>query len=140
MKCCLPSLAKRAIPQRMRSVACLELLISKNQAIRKYQYLDFTIKDKPKIDQVALEAASRWDGIKGYVTNNFTMIQAEVIEHYRDLYKVEQSFRMSKTDLKIRPTFHFRQRRIEARVIICMLSLCVLRMLELQVRPLGLTY
>lgn len=135
-----PSRAKRAISQRKRSVARLELLISKNQAIRKHQYLDFTIKDKPKIDQVALEAASRWDGIKGYVTNNFTMTQTEVIEHYRDLYKVEQSFRMSKTDLRIRPTFHFRQRRIEAHVIICMLSLCVLRMLEFQVRPLGLTY
>ena len=135
-----PSRAKRAISQRKRSVARLELLISKNQAIRKHQYLDFTIKDRPKIDQAALEAASKWDGIKGYVTNNFNMTRGEVIDHYRDLYKVEQSFRMSKTDLRIRPTFHFLKSRIEAHVIICMLSLCVLRMLEYHVKPLGITY
>lgn len=134
------SRAKRATSQRKRSVARLEQLISKNQAVRKHQYLDFTIKEKPKIDQMALEAASRWDGIKGYITNNFDMTANEVIDHYRDLYKVEQSFRMSKTDLRIRPTFHFRQRRIEAHVIVCMLSLCVLRMLECHVEPLGLTY
>ena len=80
-----------------------------------------------------------WDGIKGYFTNNFDMSTGEVIDHYRDLYKVEQSFRISKTDLRIRPTFHFRQSRIEAHVIICMLGLRVLRMLEQQVKPLGLT-
>ena len=135
-----PSRAKRAISQRKRSVARLEQLIAKNQAVRRHQYLDFTIKEKPKIDQMAVEAASKWDGIKGYFTNNFNMSAGEVIDHYRDLYKVEQSFRMSKTDLRIRPTFHFRQSRIEAHVIICMLGLCVLRMLEQQVKPLGLTY
>ena len=134
------SRAKRAISQRKRSIARLERLIAKNQAVRKHQYLDFTIKEKPKIDIAAIEAASRWDGIKGYITNDFAMTAGQVIDYYRDLYKVEQSFRMSKTDLRIRPTFHFKQSRIEAHVIICMLSLCVLRMLEQQVKPLGITY
>lgn len=134
------SRAKRAISQRKRSIARLEKLIIKNQAVRKHQYLDFTIKEKPRIDTSAVEAASRWDGIKGYITNDFAMTSGQVIDYYRDLYKVEQSFRMSKTDLRIRPTFHFRQSRIEAHVIICMLSLCVLRMLEQQVKPLGITY
>ena len=70
---CSPSRAKRAISQRKRSVARLEQLIAKNLAMRRHQYLDFTIKQKPKIDQMAVEAASKWDGIKGYFTNNFGM-------------------------------------------------------------------
>ncbi|TAN25966.1 MAG: IS1634 family transposase, partial [Actinomycetota bacterium] len=131
--------AKRATSQRERSVARLEGLIRKNQAIRKHQYLDFTIREKPSIDFDAVAAASRWDGIKGYVTNNPELSPEDVISHYGELYKVEQSFRMSKTDLRIRPAFHYRQRRIEAHVVICMLALCVMRMLECHVKPLGMT-
>ena len=133
------SRAKRAVSQRERSVARLEKLIEKNQAIRKHQYLDFTIKEKPTININAITEASRWDGIKGYVTNNFELGQDEVITHYGELYRVEQSFRMSKSDLRIRPAFHYREKRIQAHVVICMLGLCVLRILEYQVRPLGLT-
>lgn len=133
------SRAKRAVSLRERSVVRLEKLIAKNQAVRKHQYLDFTIKEKPTINIVAVTEASRWDGIKGYVTNNFDLAPDEVITHYGELYRVEQSFRMSKSDLKIRPAFHYREKRIQAHVVICMLGLCVLRMLEYQVRPLGLT-
>ncbi len=133
------SRAKRAISQRERSIARLEKLIAKNQAVRKHQYLDFTIKEKPTINIDAIAQASKWDGIKGYVTNNFELNQDEVITHYGELYRVEQSFRMSKSDLKIRPAFHYREKRIQAHVVICMLGLCVLRMLEYQVKPIGLT-
>ncbi len=52
---------------------------------------------------------------------------------------MEQYLRMSKTDLRIRPALHYRQRRIEAHVAICMLALCVMRMLERHVKPLGMT-
>ncbi len=131
--------AKRARSQRERSVTRLEGLIRKNQAIRKHQYLDFTIREKPSIDFDAVAAASKWDGIKGYVTNSPDLSPDEVISHYGELYRVEQSFRMSKTDLRIRPAFHYRQRRIEAHVVICMLALCVMRMLECHVKPLGMT-
>ena len=46
---------------------------------------------------------------------------------------------MSKTDLRIRPAFHFKRERIEADVVICMLALCVMRMLEEAVAPFGMT-
>ena len=127
------SRAKRTKSQRQRSIDRLEKLIAKNQAVRKHQYLDFTISQSPKINTEAIAQACKWDGIKGYITNNFKLGQNEVISHYGQLYKVEQSFRMSKTDLKIRPTFHYKEKRIQAHVVICMLGLCVLRMLEYQV-------
>lgn len=134
------SRAKRTSSQRKRSIRRLEDLIAKNQAVRKHQFLDFSIAEKPKLNLEAIESASRWDGIKGYITNNFDLGPNQIIDHYVDLYKVEQSFRMSKTDLRIRPAFHFKQSRIEAHVIICMLSLTILRILEQKVKPLGVSY
>ena len=133
------AMTKRARSQRERSVTRLEGLIRKNQAIRKHHYPDFTIREKPSIDFDAVASASKWDGIKGYVTNSPELSPDEVISHYGELYRVEQSFRMSKTDLRIRPAFHYSQRRIEAHVVICMLALCVMRMLECHVKPLGMT-
>jgi hypothetical protein len=46
------------------------------------------------------------DGIKGFVTNDFTLTANEIIEHYNNQYEVERAFRISKTDLKIRPIYH----------------------------------
>ena len=133
------SRAEKARSGRERSVARLEQLIAKNQAVRKHAYLDFTVKEKPKLNLQAIEASARWDGIKGYLTNSPDLPAAQVIDRYTDLYKVEQSFRMSKTDLRIRPAFHFKRERIEAHVVICMLALCVMRMLEEAVAPFGMT-
>ncbi len=133
------SRASRAMQGRKRSVARLEDLIAKNKAIKKHPYLDFTIKDKPVINHEAIDSSAKWDGIKGYITNNADLSPTEVIEHYKELYKVEQSFRMSKTDLGIRPAFHYKRERIEAHVIICMLSLCLLRILEEKANLLGMT-
>jgi hypothetical protein len=47
----------------------------------------------------------RFVGLKGYVTNipANVMGTGEVIASYHDLWHVEQSFRMSKTDLRARP-------------------------------------
>lgn len=133
--------AKRARKLRERSVARLERLIAKGQAIRKHSYLDFTIKDQPSLSQAAIDAAAEWDGIKGYLTNTDKqqLTAREVITQYTNLYQVEQSFRLAKSDLRIRPAFHYKSPRIQAHVVICMLALTVMRILEQEARPIGLT-
>ena len=57
------------------------------------------------VDEASLARARRLVGLKGYVTNIDAAIMpaAEVITSYHDLWHVEQSFRMSKTDLRARP-------------------------------------
>lgn len=67
------------------------------------------------------------------------MSPSKVIEHYTGLFRVEQSFRLYKSDVRIRPAFHYKPERIEAQVVICMIALTVLRILEQEIRPLGLT-
>ena len=126
--------------RRQASVSRLEKLILQNKAVRKHKFLEFSVKGKPALDYQAVEKAGLFDGLKGYLTNNESLTHDEVISHYNYLPTVEQSFRMTKSDLKIRPAFHQRSKRIEAHVILCMVSLCVMRILEDKVKPYGFTY
>ena len=74
----------------------------------------------PKIQKV--DNDSKLDGIKGFITNDFTLTPSEIIEHYNNQYAVEQAFRISKTDLKIRPIYHRLETRIKAHILISFVS------------------
>ena len=59
---------------------------------------------------------------------------AEVIlDHYRGLWQIEECFRVSKHDLKIRLIFHWTSARIKAHVAIAFMSLVCVRQLEYRV-------
>ncbi|HPC18158.1 MAG TPA: transposase [Candidatus Hydrogenedentes bacterium] len=73
--------------------------------------------------------AGRWDGLKGYLTNTDRPPQA-VIENYGPLWQVEKAFRISKTDLRIRPMHHRRRRRIEAHVLVAFVAYTIYKELE----------
>ena len=83
----------------------------------------------PALDEKALARARRLAGLKGYVTNIpvSVMPPAEVISRYHDLWHVEQSFRMSKTDLAARPMFVRTRDAIEAHLTIVFTALAVAR-------------
>ena len=68
-------------------------------------------------------------GIKGYVTDLDVPAQ-EVIEAYHQLFQVEKSFRMSKSDLKARPIFHHKRDSIEAHLTIVFAALAIARRIE----------
>jgi hypothetical protein len=79
------------------------------------------------LDEVSLARAQSLVGLKGYVTNldATTMPAVEVIAKYHDLWHVERSFRMSKTDLEARPMFHRTRDAIEAHLTIVFTALAV---------------
>ena len=81
------------------------------------------------VDETSLARARRLAGLKGYVTNidAAVMPAAEIIASYHDLWHVEQSFRMSKTDLRARPMFHHTRDAIEAHLTIVFTALAVAR-------------
>lgn len=88
-----------------------------------------TSNGTPALDEAALARARRLVGLKGYVTNipAAVMPATEVISSYHDLWHVEQSFRMSKTDLRARPMFHRTRDAIEAHLTIVFTALAVSR-------------
>lgn len=84
------------------------------------------------LDETALGRARSLVGLKGYVTNIPATIMpaAEVISSYHDLWHVEQSFRMSKTDLQARPMFHRSRQAIEAHLTIVFAALATARTVQ----------
>ncbi len=81
------------------------------------------------LDETSLARARQLVGLKGYVTNMpaTVMPAGEVIGSYHDLWHVEQSFRMSKTDLRARPLFAREREAIEAHLSIVFTALAVSR-------------
>jgi hypothetical protein len=84
------------------------------------------------LDEASLARARQLAGLKGYVTNIPANVMAagEVIGSYHDLWHVEQSFRMSKTDLRARPMFHRTRDAIEAHLTIVFTALAVSRTVQ----------
>jgi len=91
-----------------------------------------TTKAGRELDIAALERARRLVGLKGYQTNipATLMPAAEVISSYHDLWQVEASFRMSKSDLRARPIFHRTRESIEAHLTIVFTALALARYMQ----------
>ena len=70
------------------------------------------------------------EGLKGYLTNAVSLTDKEIITKYSQLWQVEKSFRISKSDLKARPVFHTARERIEAHLTIIFTSLAIIRLVE----------
>jgi transposase len=102
------------------------------QNLNKRGYNKFLVLDgdmRVFIDEKKIADDQCWDGLKGYSTN--IQLEADkVIEHYSHLWRIERAFRISKTDLRIRPIYHYRKRRIEAHLCIAFVAYAIYKELE----------
>lgn len=102
----------------------------------KSKKLKFTQTDGAKIslNKALIEKNKKLLGIKGYYTNLDETIASNttIIERYHELYKVEQAFRMSKSDLQTRPIFHFKEEPIKLHILICFVALVIAKHIELK--------
>ncbi len=71
-------------------------------------------------------------GIKGYYTNLKGKPNTYVINQYRHLWKVEKAFRIAKSDLMIRPIYHYKEKSIQSHVLMCFMALCISKHIELE--------
>ena len=102
-----------------------------NKGYNKYLKLEGEVTIA--IDEVKFKDDSKWDGLKGYLTNT-TLSKEAVMEYYRQLWQIEKTFRITKTDLRIRPIYHFRRRRIEAHICIAFAACKLYKELERQLK------
>jgi hypothetical protein len=98
-----------------------------NKGYNKYLKLEGEISIK--IDYEKFSQDNAWDGLKGYITNT-KISDRQVIENYKNLWHIEKAFRMSKTDLRIRPIYHRLRHRIEAHICISFTAYSVYKELE----------
>ena len=87
-----------------------------------------------KLNEEKIKLDEKLDGIKGYITNNFKLSHNEIISHYTNLYFIEEAFRISKTDLKIRPVYHRLEDRIKAHILISFVAYAVYKEFERRIK------
>ncbi|NJW54233.1 IS1634 family transposase [Salinimicrobium sp. CDJ15-91] len=97
------------------------------------KYLKIEGKADVLIDYKKFEEDARWDGLKGYATNT-DLPAKQVIDQYNELWTIEKTFRISKSDLKIRPIYHRLRRRIEAHICVSFAACKVYKELERQLK------
>ena len=77
--------------------------------------------------------AERWDGLAGVITNLRNASVTEVMSHYHGLWQVEESFRITKHDLRVRPIWHWNSDRIRAHIAIAFMAFACVRHLAYRV-------
>jgi transposase len=100
-----------------------------NRGYNKYLKLEGDVSIT--IDYAKYKADAAWDGLKGYLTNT-DLSKDDVIQNYRHLWMIEKAFRISKTDLRIRPVYHRLKHRIEAHICIAFCAYKIYKELERQ--------
>lgn len=125
---------------RKRGLSKLEKALQKGRLTKQHinnkgynKYLKLTGDVRVEIDYEKFNADKKWDGLKGYLTN--TRLDKElIIEHYKQLWHIEKTFRISKTDLRIRPIYHQLKKRIEAHICIAFAACKIYKELERQLK------
>lgn len=102
-------------------------------ALKRTKFLKIGEGTVYQLNTDLIEKHTRLLGIKGYYTNlESTVDDRTIISHYHNLWHVEQAFRVAKSDLRMRPMFHFKQETIKVHVLICFMALAVSKYLEIK--------
>ncbi|MGN0076563.1 MAG: IS1634 family transposase [Parafannyhessea sp.] len=83
------------------------------------------------LDEARIAADEACDGYYCIVTSEQEMGDREVIEAYRGLWRIEDSFRVLKSDLDARPVYVSREDHIRAHFLVCYVALLVMRLMQL---------
>ena len=135
--------AKKDAADREKAINKLKKKLEKTKNPKEYmsnygykKYLTVSLEGDSKIElneEKILEDA-KWDGLHGVFTNNLNMSEEEILNQYRNLWQVEESFRITKHDLKIRPVYHWKPSRVKAHIAICFAAFMLTRYVEHRVR------
>jgi transposase len=121
--------ARRTLHGIDQQIAKAEKAVAGQAAVKRNRFIHLTGATKSINRQ--LEAKARaLAGLKGYVTNLEAATAEYVMGAYHQLWQIEKSFRMSKSDLRARPIYHHKRDSIEAHLTIVFAALAVSRWLE----------
>jgi len=108
-----------------------------NQGYRKYLKIEADNKCKEgytlHLDEAKMQEDEKWDGLKGILTNDKSLGDIQIIEQYANLWQIEESFRITKHDLKIRPIYHYKPERVKAHIAITFMAYTLVRHLSYRV-------
>ena len=124
---------KKQLSDLDKQIKKAEEFVANKSSGKRAKFVKKLSKEKVELNQPLIEKHKLLLGIKGYCTDiaESDLSNEEVITRYHNLWRVEQSFRMSKSDLEARPIFHFKEDAIRSHVLICFVALIIQKYLEL---------
>jgi transposase len=127
-----------------RDKAKRDLLVSKAQELLKAPLESLSQRGARRYLKVSSESISlfdekisddaKWDGFYGIKTNNRDLHWRTILEHYRNLWRIEESFRILKSHFQTRPMFHWTPRRIQGHLVLCFIAFLFERTIEIELR------
>jgi transposase len=111
-----------------KQIAKARKVLSGQLSVKKMKFLSVTARSK-QLNQKLIDKARTLAGIKGYVTN-LDIPDDQVITYYHQLFQIEATFRMAKSDLRARPIYHQNREAIEAHLTIVLTALAINRNIE----------
>jgi len=89
------------------------------------------------LDEEQITKDAKWDGLHGVVTDlpvSKTEEIKDVLSHYHSLWRIEESFRISKSGLKIRPIYHYKKERVRAHISLIYMAYACIRHLQMRLK------
>lgn len=120
---------KREMEQQIQKA---EYLINYPSKAKRTKFLTNARKTGYILNTGLIEKTKLLLGIRGYYTNLIDKANEVIITHYHNLWHVEQVFRIAKSDLAMRPIYHFKRQTIEAHILICFAALVMCKYMELK--------
>lgn len=115
-----------------KQIVKAEKLLQDNDIFKRTKFIKTDNKTKQFLNLDLIEKTKLLLGIKGYYTNLTDETDETIIKQYHNLWHVEQAFRIAKSDLAMRPIYHFKRQTIEAHILICFMALAVCKYMELK--------
>jgi transposase len=82
------------------------------------------------LDENKIADEERYDGYYSIVTSELHMSDSEIIDIYRGLWEIEETFKITKSDLAARPVHLQEYDHIDAHFLICFISLVIIRLIQ----------
>ena len=120
---------ERAIAKAKKKIAEGTAASSLKYGLNKYFLTDNELKITG-IDENKIAEEAKWDGYYAVITDNAELTSDQVMELYGTQWKIEECFRILKTDLEARPVRVFKDEHIKGHFVLCYLSLCVIRYIQ----------
>lgn len=106
------------------------LITSPSKAVSRFKFVKAD-GSTISLNEELVEKAEKLEGVKGYLTNT-SLPKKTIVDRYHDLWRIENSFRITKNDLEVRPIFHRLDSTIKAHAVIVFAGLAISRYLEIK--------
>lgn len=97
-------------------------------------YLSAVGNEKYELNEKKLKADQAYDGILAIATNSTNFTHTVILEQYKQLFKIEHTFRTFKSHLEMRPMFHWTDKRIEGHICLCYIAYTLLNYVQQKVQ------